>query len=431
MKYLLLLCIGLFLFQLVSAQEKSRNAEEYKLVAEDGAWCWFSDPRAVYYKGSHNRIYYSYINSKGDVMISARDLRTKVIETFTLHEKLEIDDHDVASILFLPDGRLLTFYTEHNGISFSRKSRNPEDITSWEEERVLAFNGDRITYSHPVMLSEEKNRIYLFWRGRNAKPAPGFFNDWRQYFSYSDDGGDTWAAAKNYIDNEGLNNPPYLKASGDGRSRIDFAFTVGHPGVGAEISLYHMYYEKGAFYQTNGEKIAALEELPLALTQVHKVYDYQQGKVRSWISDVALDKNKRPAIAYMRYPSADDHRYYYAYWNGKSWVDEEICKAGGWMPVSKPGEEQSEPYYGGGISLDHKNPSTVYLSRQVNGIFEIERRTLKGKSWVSSTITAHSTVNSMRPYVVEGYPGNKPILLWMTGIYIHYTDFHTALRINE
>ena len=423
--------IGLFLCQLATAQEKARNAADYELVAEDGAWCWFSDPRAVYHKGLRNRVYYSYINSKGDVMISARDQRTKVIETFTLHEKLEIDDHDVPSVLFLPDGRLLTFYTEHNGVSFMRKSRSPEDINSWEEEKVLAFNGDKITYSHPVMLSEENNRIYLFWRGRNPNPAAGSFNDWRQYFSFSDDGGNTWAAARNYIDNKALNNPPYLKASGDGHSRIDFAFTDGHPGVGAEISVYHMYYEKGAFYQTNGEKIAALEHLPLELTKVNKVYDYEQGHVRSWISDIALDKNKRPVIAYMRYPSADDHRYYYAYWDGGKWIDEEICKAGGWMPVSKPGEEQREPFYGGGMALDHKDPATVYISRQENSIFEIERRTLKGKSWTSSAITSHSTVNSMRPYVVEGYPGNKPILLWMTGLYIHYTEFHTSIRINE
>jgi hypothetical protein len=121
-----------------AAQSK---ASGYKVVAEDAAWCWFSDPRAVYHKGLYERIYYGYINSKGDVVVSSRDLKTKNIKTFVLHKELQIDDHNVPSILFMPDGRILIFYTEHNGRFFMRKSKNPEDIDSWEDERVIPFGG--------------------------------------------------------------------------------------------------------------------------------------------------------------------------------------------------------------------------------------------------------------------------------------------------
>ena len=33
-----------------SAQEFNapRSAEDYQMVTHDGAWCWFSDPRAIY-----------------------------------------------------------------------------------------------------------------------------------------------------------------------------------------------------------------------------------------------------------------------------------------------------------------------------------------------------------------------------------------------
>jgi len=48
-----------------------------------------------------------------------------------------------------------------------RKSSNPEDISSWEEEKTFSFGltDKRICYSHPVMLSEENHRIYMFYRG--------------------------------------------------------------------------------------------------------------------------------------------------------------------------------------------------------------------------------------------------------------------------
>ncbi|MCC7525611.1 MAG: BNR-4 repeat-containing protein, partial [Chitinophagaceae bacterium] len=98
-------------------------ASAYKVAAPDGAWCWFSDPRAVYHRGKTERIYYAYINSIGDVMISAMDVKTKKIQTAILHNKLEIDDHNVPAILFLPNGKILTFYSEHGGRFFIRKSR--------------------------------------------------------------------------------------------------------------------------------------------------------------------------------------------------------------------------------------------------------------------------------------------------------------------
>src|SRR5690606_26829771 len=136
---------------------------DYPLAAEDAAWCWFSDPRAVYHHGIREQIYYGYINSQGDVVIRSKNMQTGATNTFVLHEKLQIDDHNVPSILILPDGRLIAFYTEHNGRFFMRRSKHAEDISAWEEERVIPFGGKRITYSHPVMLNEEDNRIYMYW----------------------------------------------------------------------------------------------------------------------------------------------------------------------------------------------------------------------------------------------------------------------------
>lgn len=261
----------------------------------------------------------------------------------------------------------------------------------------------------------------MFWRG----------SDWRPSFAYSDDLGTTWSSSKPLIESKGKKNRPYLKVSSDNKSRIDFTFTDGHPAVEPTNSVYHIYYEKGIFYQTNGERIASIEELPLEHSLVKKVYDGTTDSIRAWISDIALGKNKKPVIVYTRYPQDTDHRYHYAQWDGEKWLDEEICKAGGWMPIVKPGEKIREPHYSGGISLDHQNPSNVYLSRKINNVFEVEHWKKVKDSWDINKITTQSSINNIRPYVVAGYRGKHPIILWMTGLYNHYTRFETDLRINE
>jgi len=412
--------LSLLLLGFALPGKAQKKASAYEIVAKDAAWCWFSDPRAVYHKGNKEQIYFAYINSKGDVVISSRESKTKQTRHYTLHSALQVDDHNVPSILFLPDGRLLTFYTEHNGRFFMRKSKNPEDITQWEEERVIPFGGNRITYSHPVMLKEESNRIYMFWRG----------SDWRPSMSFSDDLGQTWSTTQALIESKGAKNRPYLKVCSDDKSRIDFAFTDGHPGVELTNSIYHMYYEKGKFYQSDGAQIASVGQLPIEHSKVHKVYDAKPSKVKAWISDIALGKGNKPVLVYASYPTDTDHRYHYAAWDGLKWQDEELCKAGGWMPVLNPGEKVREPNYSGGIALDHQDPSNVYLAREVNKTFEIEHWKKERKLWTTQQLTTQSDVSSMRPYVVTGFSGKKAIVLWMTGLYNHYTKFDTDLRIN-
>ena len=398
-----------------------KTVSDYEIVAEDAAWCWFSDPRAVYHKGKQANIYYGYINSKGDVMISQRNMKSGEIQNYTLHEQLQVDDHNVPSILVLPDGHLLAFYTEHNGRFFMRKSKSPEDITSWEPERVIPFGGKRITYSHPVMLKEENNRIYMFWRG----------SDWRPSFAFSDDLGETWSPAQALIASKGAKNRPYLKVASDNKGRIDFAFTDGHPVAEPMNSVYHMYYENGKFYQTSGQLIASIDQVPLEHSKVKKVYDGTATGIRAWISDISLDKNKKPVLVYTRYPSETDHRYHYAAWDGSKWNDEEMTPAGSSMAIVPAGEKNRELFYSGGISLDHQSPANVYLSRQVNGIFELEHWRKRGDQWKVTPLTKGSEIHHMRPYVVAGNERNKPVLLWMTGHYTHYTNFKTDLRINK
>ena len=71
-KKLLLLSPCLFIMISTSAQ----RAEDFTTVTEDGAWCWFSDPRAVYYKGTYERTYTGFVTSGGDIMVAFKDHKT-------------------------------------------------------------------------------------------------------------------------------------------------------------------------------------------------------------------------------------------------------------------------------------------------------------------------------------------------------------------
>ena len=104
-----------------------------QVFSEDGAWCWFTDPRAIYNKGIHDRTYVGYVTSKGDITISFYDHQTEEIKEVVIYPGLQQDDHVNPSLLFLPDGRLMTFFTRHNGGFYYTRSKYPEDISQWEE----------------------------------------------------------------------------------------------------------------------------------------------------------------------------------------------------------------------------------------------------------------------------------------------------------
>ncbi|OJV36095.1 MAG: hypothetical protein BGO33_08595 [Bacteroidia bacterium 43-41] len=411
--------------------QKHHLKKNNTFAAENAAWCWFSDPRAVYYKGEKEAIYYGFINSSGDVMAKSFDLETGETSEHTLHESLQIDDHNVPTFLFLPDRKILTFYNHHNGDIFMRKSKRSEDITQWEQEVIILKEDsiNRYCYTNPIMLSEENNRIYLF--GRNlVRNREGAYLDTRIYCIYSDNYGETWSPEVNLLYNDGRNNPQYVKYTSDNKSRIDFLFTNGHPKLGSDISVHHIYYQNGHFRQTSGEKIGTFENLPISIKNTNKMHDANKTGVRAWIWDIALDKNSNPVVTYTQYPDEQNHEYYYARWDGNKWINKKIVNSGSYITIIKPSEKIKEAHYSGGIVLDHNNPSDVYLSRTVNNKFEIVKYEVNQKENLKmESITSNSNLDNIRPYIVDGNPTETPILLWMSGNYFHYTDYDTSLRI--
>jgi hypothetical protein len=87
------------------------------------------------------------------------------------------------------------------------------------------------------------------------------------------------------------------------------------------------------------------------------------------------------------------------------------------------------------MALDPANPTAVYASRPVRGIFEIERWITPdgGKTWQSEAVTKDSKADNVRPVVVRNTPAGTTSVMWMhnRGGYVHFTDYRTEIRIRN
>ena len=83
------------------------------------------------------------------------------------------------------------------------------------------------------------------------------------------------------------------------------------------------------------------------------------------------------------------------------------------------------------MALDHADPFTLFTSRRIDGVFEIERWHSPdvGTTWTSQPLTSHSHCDNVRPCAVRGAAAGGPVVLWMSNErYVHYTDFRTTLK---
>lgn len=142
----------------------------------------------------------------------------------------------------------------------------------------------------------------------------------------------------------------------DGISKIHVAFTTGHPRNEKHNSVYYFYYENGDCYKADGTFIKKWKNLPVLHAEADLVYDGSTNG-RAWTWDLAIGTDGNRVVAHGVYPQENDHRYYYARWDGAKWSSREMTKAGRWFPETPKGAKEREPHYSPGYSLDHHDPS--------------------------------------------------------------------------
>lgn len=383
---------------------------------EDGAWCWFNDPRAICYRGKREQTYISWVNSRGDIMIASYDHESGVYTEKVLYPELEADDHDDPAIFIRKDGRLVVFFSRHTTAPAHRLiSDNPEDISSWGEDYRF---GENVTYPYPFQAGDS---IFVFYRGLS----------WHPTLIISADDGETMGSPQQIIAGGGAR--PYARYCQDKTGAIHMAFTTAHPRDDPKNKIYYALFKDGKFFRADGTYIKDFtgsgSALNIDLGEAETVYDASEGK--GWIWDITVDRDNHPVMVFASFPSDVDHRYHYARWTGTEWYLTELTGAGRWFPQTPAGTVEREPNYSGGITLDYDDPSVVYLSRQMKGVFEVFRYSTrdKGVTWDSTALTWDTPAGlvNVRPVVPRHHRHGIFDLIWMRGTYVHYTDFHTSL----
>lgn len=397
---------------------------------QNGAWCWFQDERAIV-DTVKEKLVIGSTNSNAGVDVVIYDLKKKSIDSKKAFGKLSyLDDHNSPGLCIGPDGNYVAIWAHHydeynshysifNGSSWSNEAK-------FDWSKIPGGTDYTIAYSNVYYLSKEK-RMFNFARANDRAPN----------FLYSDDAGKTWSFGGQLTTNSSSTyNKGYYKYWSNAVDRIDMVFTEQHPRDDT-TSIYHGYIQGGKVYSTDGkladDDIYDRTKIPTfsAFTKVYahntKMGDLTMG--RCWQSDLMRFEDSTIAILFEARAnnSENDHRNFFARYDGKEWKITYIGKAGGPM-------YSSEQDYTGLGALCPDDPNRIYISSPFNpgddnskaGKREIWRgaTTDNGATWKWEAVTSNSSSDNFRP-IVPKWTRGKEALLWWRGTYTTAQNFNT------
>jgi hypothetical protein len=250
--------------------------------------------------------------------------------------------------------------------------------------------------------------MMLFWRGGNYQPTYSATKDGR-----------SWSGARTLLTGPPIGNAPghrerpYAKYFAD-RGIVHMAYNEAHPHR-RRTSLYYLRM-RGSRLVDAGNHV--LGRRPLRWDQGSRVYSGAQGS--AWVMDVgATTGTASPVIVYVRL-QGHSAEYRYVTWESGEWQDRKMCST---PLLRKRGS------YPGGITLDHRDPRVVYVSRKIGQHFQVEAWASAdgGETWATQPLTGKSDTDSFRPTAALG----GKTVLWMTGTYAHYRRFDTRIVVSE
>ncbi|MFV0521752.1 MAG: BNR-4 repeat-containing protein [Mangrovibacterium sp.] len=409
----------------------SSGAYAYKgsTVTEEGAWCWFADPRAVHYEntsGTINSTYIGYIDVHGNIKATQVDHITNTTNEVLIRSYFQPDDHDNPTFLVLPDERIMIFYSRHTDepCFYYRISQKPGDITTLGKEIRLTTKNNT-TYPSPFILSDDPNHIYLCWRGIGWHPTIARMTMPDKEDKVSID----WGAYQIVRSRKGQGGTrPYAKYVSNGKDKIYLAYTTTHPDNQSINYIYLNYIDINTkeLKDIKGNTLAIVGDSVLhdvdATKEYKKAYPYavaDDTPGRNWLWEVVLDKKERPVIAEVTINEDKSlHDYYRLSWTGKAWQKTFLTHAGGHFHQTP----NIEKCYSGGMAIDKNNDCAIYASVPVDGkygrVYELKKYMVhkKGKLVSSEQITVDSKKNNARPFMIANRETDAA-LVWMYGDY--------------
>jgi hypothetical protein len=151
-----------------------------------------------------------------------------------------------------------------------------------------------------------------------------------------------------------------------------------------------------------------------------------QVNTRAWTTDLHVDSSGKPYAIFttrrddipVNTNGYNDHRFWYARYDGTQWNVHELAKAGARL-------YPSEQDYTGLVALDPFNPNRLFISSTIDPrddtnmpkheIFE-GQTTNGGVTWTWTPITYNSQADNIRP-IVPIWDATHTALTWMRGTY--------------
>jgi hypothetical protein len=444
-----------------SVEPADKVAGDLIMFTDNGGWCWYQDERTIVDRDNGSILFTSVANylgyggepRDGDIdvttFIPASGTRQRVTMA-TIPTLNKGDDHSAASLWQRPDGRYYAGYTGHNygagynggetePITFFRMTTSPNDGAAWNSQTSFTWpeNGtdeDDVSYTNLLYMSAEgagQGRLYNIARADDRTPA----------ISCSDDLGATWrygGRLSNSTTGSSYSNG-YFVFTSNGVDRIDFMCTEHHPRD-YNNSIYHGYIQGGKSYDSFGNVIdedifdetapAPQEFTPVWLTDT-TITDTSCH--HAWTMELELGPDGRLYGLFLtRHGTTKsterigdaDHRLFYAWFDGGTWITHEVCKMGN----SLDGREGD---YTGLGSIDPNDPSLIYVSAEHDprdGTPLPKHEIFKGvtsdggASWTWTPVTRDSTVENFRP-IIPKWDADHLAVLWLRGRYPFQRDY--------
>lgn len=400
----------------------ARRSSAPAVVTFDAVRTWYNYPVVLNDAGN---LYAGSVSANGSVQVN----KTNAIDTsaFTLAAALEVDDHDDATLLKLPSGKLSCFYSKHStdGLIRYRLATNAlPDIAAFAAEK--SFNDGQVSYAAPFLLSDNNVRVY--YRKINGATLPRKMA--KTPVADLEAGTEIWTLSTIF---ETTGQRPYLTACQNGVDRIDFAMTNGHPNEVA-TSLYHCYMQLDAgvekYYTSAGVEIFA----PIDVTATATLVDDTTGG-RVWNDKIAIGPDGFPRILFTKYPTGTtganggagttytNIEYWHARWDGTAWVKTRLL-------TGQRSLYPNEAFYTGSMCFDGNDVTIVYLAEISGSIYEMKKYQIDEAAGTKTLLTSYTTnslTHNFRPQSPSG--SDRPYeVTWLDGTYTSYTSYATRMK---
>lgn len=386
-------------------------AREFTVTAAPyGAWPGGLGGTPFYYGG---KTYFGFADNAGGSYAASFDHATGTVTMTLLHTFATADQHNrPALVRRSSDGKIVAIYCAHSGPAmYVRVSTNADDISAFGAETDIASQLGGSAYTYPVVyeIPDDGNDLLLFFRESGTGAS-------KWCLPRSTDGGTTWSSGVGEVLYSGTR--VYGRCAKSGTGRLDFAFTTGSYAE-EYASVYHAYYQGGAFYDSAGSVIVE----PFSTAEMTLVYDGASagaryiagsGKIGSDIAVLFPVQTGTPSGHI-----GEDEDYIYARWNGSAWSTHTIVSAVGATTLE---------FTEGALTLDPADLGRVFLSQRVSGTWRIHEATTadSGATWSIVQRTSSGDDDMYPEFVLDHAPELE--VVWLKGTFTSQSVYDTGIE---